>query len=154
MTRTNFLTKEWFNKLVNELKELKEVKLPAVLERLKDAIAQWDISENAEHETALAEKDLLEARIIEIEDLISDVEIIDKVDSSWEVKYWSKVTLKDEKWKEISYTIVWSWEVDIFEWTISFQSPMWTALKWKKVWDVINIRAPKWKYQVTITGIN
>ncbi len=149
----NFLTKEWFDKLILELKKLKEEKLPMVLDRLKDAIWQWDISENSEYETALAEKDLIESRIREIEDMIQNVEIIEEWKKSKEIRYWSKIKIKDDKWKEFDFMMVWSWEVSILEWTISFESPMWKALKWKKKWDNVTIKAPKWKFDITILDV-
>lgn len=153
MTEKKFLTKEWFEKLQSELALLKEEKLPWVLQRLKDAIWQWDISENAEYETAISEKDLVEARIAEIEDLLSNVEIIKWKWTASEVKYGSKVKLEDEKWKTYEFSLVWTWEVDILWWTISFDSPVWIAIKWKKKWDIVNVRAPRWRLKMKILDI-
>lgn len=153
MANVNFLTKEWYKKLLQELKVLKEERLPEVLSRLKDAIWQWDISENAEYETAIQEKDLVEARIVEIEDLLQNVQIIEE--SVWgnEVKYWSWVQIKNENNKIVEFTIVGSWEVDVLAGTISFESPLWTAIKWKRRGDVVTVRSPKWKYNVEILDI-
>lgn len=149
----NFLTKEWHEKLLQEFKILKTEKLPWVLSRLKDAFSQWDISESSEYETALAEKDLIEARIRELTDMLENVEIIEEWKKSNEIRYWSKVRLKDDKWKEYDFTMVWWWEVDILNNTLSFSSPMWIAIKWKKKWDIVNVRAPKWKYEVVILDV-
>lgn len=153
MSEKNFLTKEWFEKLQKELKLLKSEKLPAVLLRLKDAIWQWDISENAEYETAIQEKDLIEARIAELEELLNNVQIIAEWWKSTEVKYSTKVKLKDEKWNLYEFTIVWSWEVDVLENTISFDSPVWIAIKWKKKGDVVSVRAPNGRRKMTILEI-
>lgn len=153
MATTTHLTKEGFQKLEEELYELKFTKLPAVLERLKDAIAQWDISENAEYDTAMSEKELIEARISEIEHIMQHVEIIESTAGWVEIRYGSVVVLKDEKWKKTTWTVVGSGEVDVLEGTISFQSPLGHALRGKKTGDVVTVRAPQKKYSVTIVEV-
>jgi len=74
--KKNYLTKEGYDQLIQELHELKKEKLPAVLERLGEAKAMGDLSENFEYKSALEDKDLINSRIVEIENLIDDVEII------------------------------------------------------------------------------
>lgn len=149
---TTHLTKEWLLKLQEEVQVLKHTKLPAVLWRLKEAIAQWDISENAEYDTAMGEKELIESRINEINDILQDVEVIEYTDTQ-EIRYWSTVTLEDDKWIVTTRKLVWSWEVDVLAWTLSFESPLWHSLRWKKVGDVIQVRAPQRKYNATITEV-
>jgi len=148
------LTKQWFLKLQEELRILKTEKLPTVLVRLKDAIWQWDISENSDYDAAMSEKDLLEVRIREIDDLLANVEILEDHVSSGEVKYNSTVLIEDEKGKQYTYRVVWTWEMDILDNTISFDSPLGSALKWKVVGDMVNVRAPRWRYKVKILEIN
>ncbi|MBF0932471.1 MAG: transcription elongation factor GreA, partial [candidate division SR1 bacterium] len=70
----NFLTREGYDKLINELQELKQEKLPAVLERLAEAKAMGDLSENFEYKSAMEDKDFINSRIAEITNLIADVE--------------------------------------------------------------------------------
>ena len=94
--KKNYLTKEGYEQLVQELNELKKVKLPSVLERLWEAKAMGDLSENFEYKSALEDKDFINSRISEIEKLIEDVEIIKeekKTKSDKIVDYWSKVIL-------------------------------------------------------------
>jgi transcription elongation factor GreA len=74
--KKNFLTKEGYEELIQELKELKTEKLPLVLERLGEAKAMGDLSENFEYKSALEDKDFINSRIVEIESLIDNVEII------------------------------------------------------------------------------
>lgn len=74
--KKNYLTKKGYEQLVQELHELKKEKLPAVLERLGEAKAMGDLSENFEYKSALEDKDLINSRVSEIENLINDVEII------------------------------------------------------------------------------
>lgn len=150
--KTTYLTKEWYEKLLEELRHLKEEKLPATLGRLKEAISQWDISENAEYDTAMGEKELIEARINEIELIINDVEIIEH--QEWgEIRYWSQVTIKDEKNRKSTYTLVGTGEVDILNNTISFESPLGSAIRGKAKGDKVQVRAPNKKYTVTIVDV-
>jgi len=149
-----FLTKEWYEKLLEELRLLKDEKLPQTLERLKDAISQGDLSENAEYDTAMSDKDLLEARIWEIENTLENVEIIEGgTKSTGEVRYGSLVTFKDDKDRETQVTIVGTGEVDILAGTVSFESPLGIAIRWKKKGDVVQVRAPSKKYNVTIVSV-
>lgn len=152
--QTHHLTKEWYDKLVEELHKLRDTDLPATLERLKEAISQWDISENAEYDTAMSEKELIEGRIAEIEEIINNVEIIDeKKKKTWEIVYGSKVKFTDDKKREYEMTIVGSGEVDVLASTISFESPLWIAIRGKKKWDKVFVKAPSRKYEIVINSV-
>ena len=97
--KKNYLTKEGYDQLMQELNELKKIKLPAVLERLGEAKAMGDLSENFEYKSALEDKDFINSRIGEIEKLIDDVEIIKEEKKSKTdkiVDYGSKVTIQTE----------------------------------------------------------
>jgi transcription elongation factor GreA len=106
--KKNYLTKDGYDQLVQELNELKKVKLPSVLERLGEAKAMGDLSENFEYKSALEDKDFINSRISEIEKLIQDVEIIkeekeEKIKSDKIIDYGSKVTVQMED--EDTYTV-------------------------------------------------
>lgn len=161
--KKNYLTKDWYDSLLEELKELKNEKLNNVLERLAEAKSMWDLSENFEYKSALEDKDFIMTRVAEIEDLIEDVEIITedkKVVSKWKtqklVDYGSKVVLKVEWEKEYQVTIVGSWEISISDdiMKISLESPMWLAIKWKKAWDTVKMRLNNGKMDVKIISVN
>jgi transcription elongation factor GreA len=144
--KVNHITKEGFDKLVTELNHYKQVELPAVHERLSEAKALWDLSENFEYKSAMEDKDFINSKIAELEKLLANVEIIkeEKTKASDIVDYGSKVTLKVE-WDDDTYnvTIVWTWEVGI-DWddtlSISLDSPIWHAIKWHKAWDEVKMR--------------
>lgn len=150
---TKFLTQAGYDKLVAELEDLKKVKLPEVLERLKEAIEQWDISENSEYDDAMSQKDLIEVRINEIEWMLENVEIVKEWKWWWTVKYWSVVTLRDDHWNEHEFTMVGTWEVDVLAWSISFDSPVWAAIWWKKKWDKVSVRSPRRRYEMEILDV-
>ena len=153
MSNVQYLTKEGYEKLLEELRKLKEEELPKVLEILKEAIAQWDISENAEYDAAMERKNQIEIRIAQIEEIIKNVQIIDETKKSQNIGYGSIVKFVDDKWKEYEVTIVWTSEVDVEENHFSLESPLGKALAGKKAGDKVTIRAPKWKYQIQILEV-
>jgi len=152
--KANFITKEWYEKLLAERKELKEVKLPAILERLAEAKAMWDLSENFEYKSALEDKDLVGSKLADIDELLANAEIISS--SKWKkidwISYGSNVVLKIE-WDKDEYIIkvVWTGEVWV-EWKdnllISLDSPIWVAIRWHKAWEEVKMRL--WNDRKTI----
>lgn len=154
-----FLTKAWYEKRQHELSILKEQDLPHILSRLKEASEQGDISENAEYDEALASRDILEARISELESLLNNVEIIQKTEGSTEVVYGSVVTFSfnDTPGKEFTVDVVWSGEVEISKdvLAISFQSPLGRSLRWAKKGDVVSMKLNTGERKdVTILEVN
>ena len=151
------ISREWYEKLISELQELKQDKLPAVLEQIADAKELWDLSENFDYKNALEEKDLINSRIKQIEDLIDGVEIIDSDKKSWEKTVWfgSKVIVQIEDDDPHGVTIVGTWEVKYQhgDTLISFDSPLWQAIRWKKVWEVAKMRLNNERKDVKIISI-
>ncbi len=159
-TKINYLTKEGYEKLIEELHRLKKVDLPNILERLSEAKAMWDLSENFEYKSALEDKDFAQTRINEIEELIHNVEIIKEEKKSlkkWDkiVDYWSKVTFFVEWDKEYTADVVGAWEAGL-DWKdlkISLESPLWLAIKGKKIGEVAKMRLATWRIDVKIINI-
>lgn len=156
----NFLTREWYDKLINELQELKQEKLPAVLERLAEAKAMWDLSENFEYKSAMEDKDFINSRIAEITNLISDVEIVEKEKdikkSDKVVDFGSKVTVRiEDDDKEYQVSIVGTWEIGIEDGLkISFESPLGQAIRGKKVGDTVKMRHEGGRKDVKIIAVD
>ena len=97
--------------MINELQELKQEKLPAVLERLAEAKAMGDLSENFEYKSGMEDKDFINSRIAEITNRIADVEIVEKEKdikkSDKVVDFGSKVTVRiEDDDKEYQVSIV------------------------------------------------
>jgi transcription elongation factor GreA len=136
---------------------IKDVQIPDTLEVLKDARSQWDLSENSDYHGAKEKLSLLQRRIVDLEDLIESVEIIrnvEKIDTKT-IKYGSKITLEIEWDKEFTVNIVWSGEVAIFDdFNISFDSPLWMAMEWKKQWDIVEVRLSNVKKKVSILSVS
>ena len=156
----NFLTREWYDKLINELQELKQEKLPAVLERLAEAKAMGDLSENFEYKSAMEDKDFINSRIAEITNLIADVEIVEKEKdikkSDKVVDFGSKVTVRiEDDDKEYQVSIVGTWEIGIEDGLkISFESPLGQAIRGKKVGDTVKMRYEGGRKDVKIIAVD
>lgn len=165
--KKNFLTKEGYEELIQEYNELKTVKLPLVLERLWEAKAMGDLSENFEYKSALEDKDFINSRMSEIATLIENVEIIKEEGKSgkWErtVDYGAKVILDIEEDGRYTVTIVGTGETS-FEFDgglkgvkdtlkISFESPMGMALRGKKIGDTVKMRLANGKKEIKIVDI-
>lgn len=147
------MTSEGFLKLESELNELKLVKRPQVIEAIKDARAQGDLSENADYDAARNDQAELEARIKELEYLIEHAVIIEE-NKDGSVCVGSTVVISyvdDDETEE--YKIVGSLEADPFENRISNESPIGKALINKKVGDIVSVESPNGSYDVKILEI-
>lgn len=76
MTQKHLLTKEGLEKLQKELDVLEKTKRPEVIERIQEAVAHGDLSENADYAQAKEEQAMIEARIMQLEEMIKNAEII------------------------------------------------------------------------------
>ncbi len=133
------LTQEGYDKLEEELENLKVVKRKEVAERIKVAISFGDLSENAEYDEAKKEQAQVEERILKLENMVRKAVIIDesKIDLNV-VTIGSIVKVKDLEFdEEVEYTIVGSTEADPYDGKISNESPVGKALLGrvrKKLW--------------------
>lgn len=149
-----YLTEEGLEEIKKELDELKLVKRPEVINALKDARAQGDLSENAEYDAARTEQAIVESRIKDLEAMLERAVVITKVDTDV-VSIGTKVTLEyvdDDDTEE--YSIVGSQEADPFSNKISNESPIAKAIMGLKVGSVVSVDSPNGKYDVKILAIN
>ena len=148
-----YLTQEGINNLKSELDNLKNVVRLEVLEELKEARSQGDLSENADYDAAREEQAKIESRIQELEYMLEHAKIIEKVSGDI-VTVGTTVTVKyvDDD-EEEEYSIVGSMEADPFENKISNESPIGSAIIGKKVGDVVDVSANGSSYQVKILKI-
>lgn len=147
------LTKEWYDKVKEELEYLRTTKRREVADRLREAISYWDLSENSEYEEAKNEQAFVEWRIIELEKKLKNAKIISDVHANT-INIWSTVEVEEVSWSwKSTFTIVWSTEAEPFQWRISNESPLWRALLWLKKWDIAKVNAPKWLIEYKIIKI-
>lgn len=149
-----YLTEEGLEELKAELDELKLVRRPEIINALKDARAQGDLSENAEYDAARTDQAIVESRIKELEAMLERAVVITKVNTDV-VSIGTKVTLEyiEEEEEEV-YSIVGSKEADPFTNKISNESPIAKAIMGLKVGSVVSVDSPNGKYEVKILAIN
>lgn len=131
--------------LQEELKKLKSVDRPQVIEAIAEARAHGDLKENAEYHAAKDQQGFIEARIKQLEGKLSHLQVIDvtTIDAKGKVVFGSTVELSDEDTgKNISYRIVGEDEADIKTGLISYTSPIARALIGKNEGDVVSFQAP------------
>lgn len=152
-----YLTKEWLEKLQQELENLKTVRRVEIAEKLKEAISFWDLSENSEYEDARNEQAQVELRISDLEAQLKEVEIIEEwEDKKGRVNIGSIVEVENIETKEKeNLKIVGSTEADIFAEPkmVSNESPIGSALLWKKEWTKFKVKALWWNFEYKILSI-
>lgn len=147
------LTDKGFKEIEAELNKLREEDRPRIIQAIKEARAQGDLSENADYDAARDEQAKTEARIKELEYMLEHAVIIKEAKKD-EVGLGSKVTIEyvdDDDQDE--YMIVGSLEANILENKISDESAMGHALCGHKVGDIVTIESPNGAYDVKIVKI-
>ena len=128
-----------------ELKNLKSVERPQVIQAIADARAHGDLKENAEYHAAKEQQGFLEGRIKEIEGKLGNIQVIDvtTIDAKGKIVFGSTVELLDEQTNsEIVYKIVGEDEADIKTGLISYNSPIARALIGRLEGDEVSFSAP------------
>jgi len=129
--------------LTDEVKRLKTVERPAVIDAIEEARAHGDLSENAEYHAAKERQGHIEASIADIEDRLSRALVIDPTTLSGDkVVFGATVTLVDEDDKEIRYQLVGQQEADARVGRISYNSPLGRALIGREVGDEVEVTTP------------
>ena len=143
MKQPIFLTPAGKSQLVEELAELKGPQRNQISKRLKSAIEMGDLSENADYKSAKEDQGFLEGRIQEIEAILSNAEIIDGVDQdNFKVQIGKRVTIQEEGQLDETWILVGVNEADLKQQTISYLSPIGSALIDKKVGEVTEVVLP------------
>lgn len=155
MSEKVILTEEGKQELEKKLEYLKLVKRPEIVNRIKIAREQGDLSENAEYDAARNEQSLLEGEIQEIEAKLKVAEIITVSGKRDFVYVGSKVVFTDlSRDKKFSFEIVGTTEADFKAGRISNESPIGRALLGRKVGDIAVVEAPSGNYQIRVEEVN
>lgn len=139
------VTKDGFVKLEAELKNLKSVDRPAVIQAIAEARAHGDLSENAEYSAAREQQSFIEGRIQELEAVVGRAQIIDPTTLNGKtIKFGATVTVVDEDTDdEETYQIVGDYESDTASGKLSISAPVARALIGKSEGDSVNVKTPK-----------
>ncbi len=147
------LTQNGLDALKNELNELLTVKRPFLVDRLSNARAQGDLSENSDYQNAKEELGFLEGRIDELTDVIKNAKVVKDSGNSNMVGMGTKVTVRVNGVKN-TFEIVGEWEADMLKKKISHASPLGSALVGKKVGEKIEVEAPVGKILYEVVAID
>src|SRR5579872_1715432 len=153
MSKKYLLTPEGLQKLNEELKVLVNEKRKEVIERISEAAAHGDLSENADYAQAREEQSFIEGRIQEIEDIIKNAEIIQASGHRSTVTIGSTTHIRVGG-AEKTYTIVGSNEANPREGKISNESLVGKALLGHKVGEKFNVATPAGEMEYEIVGID
>lgn len=133
-----FLTAEGLETLQKEHNELVSVKRKEVIERIAKAREYGDISENSEYDSAREEQSFIEGRILEVEDILKNYQVVDSTSSKEQVEIGSKVVVEVDGQKD-EFVIVSSVEANPMEGKISYESIVGRALLDKKIGDIVTV---------------
>ncbi len=139
------ITPSGYKKLQEELRRLKTVERPQVIEMIRHARSLGDLSENAEYETAKDRQGFIESRIKELEGKLARAEVIDpgKLTNKDRVVFGALVTLEDaESGDTFSYRLVGPDESEPEKGLISITSPLGRALVGKRPNEEVQVRTP------------
>jgi transcription elongation factor GreA len=138
------MTKEGYNKLLEEVNYLESEKRPAITKQIAEARDKGDLSENAEYDAAKEAQGILEAKIAQLKTLISNVRLIDESQISTDcVQILNKVTIRNIKNnQQMVYMLVSESEADLKAGKIAINTPIGKGLMGKKVGDIVEIKVP------------
>ena len=144
MGKVTYITEEGLKKMKEEYERLTKIERPAISKQIGEAIEKGDISENAEYDAAKDAQGMLELKISQMQEIISNSRIIDesKLDNS-KARILSTVTIENKKTKQkMTYTLVPDQEADLKAGKLSVNSPIAQALLGKKVGDSADVKVP------------
>ena len=151
---TSFLTQEGYQKLQDELENLRTQKRAEIAERLHEALEDGEIIDNAELESAKNEQAFVEGRIKELEMLLATARVIDEKTAPPEsVQVGSKVTIQEAGGDPEMYTIVGAAEANPSIGRISNESPLGKALLNRKAGDKAQVDAPAGSFIVQVVKV-
>jgi transcription elongation factor GreA len=155
MSKVAYYTEEGLQKLRNEVYQLKTVERPSISEQIAEARDKGDLSENAEYDAAKEAQGLLELKISQLEELISNARIVDEsiMDNS-KVRILSKVTIENQANKtKMTYTLVAENEQNLKAGKISVDSPIGKGLLGKAKDDIAEVLIPAGQLKFKILDI-
>ena len=149
------MTREGYNRLKKEIERLETEEMPVILERLANARAEGDLSENAEYHGARESQGLLQAKINDLKNRIGRAQIIDPASMPQdEIRFGASIEVKRlNDNRTFHYTLVGAGEEDFDTGKILVTCPLAQGFLGKKVGDVAEIRAPKGLQKFEIKSI-
>lgn len=153
MANANVVTQKGYNKVLAEIEELRKVKRPIAVARLKKAREMGDLSENSEYVAAKEDLSFLDGRAQELEYLLRQVKVIPDSSDNSVIEVGSVVDVLVNGNKD-TISIVGELEANIAEKKLSNNSPIGSALLGKKKGDVVTVTVPAGDIEYTILKIS
>lgn len=154
MKNEYLLTQEGAEKVHTELEDMKNRQRDEISKRLRQAIQQGDLSENADYHKAKEDQSFLEGKIKEYEEILAGAKIIvENNNDTGIVDVGSWVTIQEGDTKEEKYHVVGQHEANPREGRISNESPIGSALMGHKEGDKVTVETPGGEMQVTIVKV-
>jgi transcription elongation factor GreA len=152
------MTQAGFDRLEAELKALKTVERPAVIQAIAEAREHGDLSENAEYHAAREKQSFIEGRVMELEAVIAHAEVHDIASFTGKnIKFGATVKIVDEETdEEVTYQLVGDYEADIEQGRLAISAPIAKALIGKMPGDSVEVKTPKGEryYEVLEVAFN
>jgi transcription elongation factor GreA len=142
MGETTFLTRAGFERLTKELEYLRNVRRPEVADHIRIAKEDGDLSENAGYDAAKDEQAFVEGRILTLESILKNVQIIQNRQDSEFITLGSKVKVREDGYEPEVFQIVGSTEANPAEGRISNVSPLGQALLGRRVSENVEVSTP------------
>ena len=151
----NYLSREGFEKLEAELRDLKTRGRKEIAEEIAEARAKGDLSENAEYDAAKEAQGMLEKRIAELENALANARILDEEDINTDKAYLlSTITIYNHTVdREVKYTLVSKDEANFKENKISVDSPIGQAILGSEIGEIVEVKVPAGKLKLEIKNI-
>lgn len=154
MDELSYMTAEGAERLQNELNHLRTVERPKLALRLRSAIQEGDLSENADYHKAKEDQGFLEGRIQELEHILKNVVVVENNQAGFDVvNVGARVTVQEDDYDPETYVLVGVKEADTANRKISYESPVGKALMGRKAGDTVSIDTPGGSYSLKILEI-
>jgi transcription elongation factor GreA len=156
MEKIEPMTLYGYEKLQAEVKELRDVRRPAVVKAIEEALEHGDLKENAEYHAAKEQQKQIDQRLAELAEIIGNAKIVDPSELEHsKVSFGSTVTLEDlDSGDEVTYTIVGGCESNPDKGLISFYSPLAKQLLGKEEGDEVTVQLPGGKKEYEVIDVS